>query len=681
MNWYALSGLFNFVTSTVVASLIWLRGKHTEWEITFTLFCANMGIWSVFYFLWHLARDADLALIYVRGLMMGAIFIPFFLFHFVTLLTGVKHQQRFWIWGGYLCGCFLALSNLGNGVVVTVEPRLHFPYWPVPGPLFHLHLFSFALYVFRFTQLLFISKKTATGVRREQIKYLLYGSLIGFGGGMTNYPLWYNIPIKPIGNGLVAIYVSIIGYTILRYRLMDINLAFRNITIMLIFAIALTLPSVTVLYLSHSLSVGYLLLVGEALLGPFLFVKLKEALSSAVDSLPPFRGKYLSFNALQRSLHEINQANSLQDWQWRLVKVLREIYVPRRVVILVRDEHQKYFLVKAGFGLDVTENVLLSIVFDSPIIEFFERERAILVKENLRMVIDSNKQELANQDMIFVHASVCVPIFNRGDLRAIVCLDEKENGEMYNNLDLANLGSLARGAEHALQSILSGLSHEQLTAVWAHDLLKPFTSKGSFRFISEMLNGSFGNINQEIQSALELIKNDVVFVSKNLGRILSPGEGDVYDKKPSPLTNAYLRIKEKYIVVAAESRAQWKVKAPPTNIQVYCDMPIIEHRVLANLVENAFRYTPPGGTVELSYELKDKNFIGYVRDTGIGIRKEDFVKVFKRGSQLDVNNKGLAGLGLFSVKTVTEGHGGKVWFESDFGKGSTFYFELPLVEK
>ena len=69
---------------------------------------------------------------------------------------------------------------------------------------------------------------------------------------------------------------------------------------------------------------------------------------------------------------------------------------------------------------------------------------------------------------------------------------------------------------------------------------------------------------------------------------------------------------------------------------------------------------------------------GFVYDTGPGISNDDLPKLFSPGTQLDPNTKGLAGLGLASVKSVIETHNGRVWVESEPEKGTTFYFSLPV---
>ena len=100
-----------------------------------------------------------------------------------------------------------------------------------------------------------------------------------------------------------------------------------------------------------------------------------------------------------------------------------------------------------------------------------------------------------------------------------------------------------------------------------------------------------------------------------------------------------------------------------------------------NLIENAIHYTPPGGKVEVFLEKKDKKLVFKVKDTGIGIPEEEqkriFEKFFRGSNALKIETSG-SGLGLFITKNIVEAHKGKIWFESKVGKGTTFYFSLPL---
>ncbi len=104
-------------------------------------------------------------------------------------------------------------------------------------------------------------------------------------------------------------------------------------------------------------------------------------------------------------------------------------------------------------------------------------------------------------------------------------------------------------------------------------------------------------------------------------------------------------------------------------------------QVLINLLDNAIKYTPEGGKVIVSAIEKDSKEIQLsVEDNGIGIPKEDLSRIFERFYRVDKGRSkemGGTGLGLSIVKHLVQAHGGRVWVESQPGKGSTFYFTLP----
>lgn len=102
-------------------------------------------------------------------------------------------------------------------------------------------------------------------------------------------------------------------------------------------------------------------------------------------------------------------------------------------------------------------------------------------------------------------------------------------------------------------------------------------------------------------------------------------------------------------------------------------------QVLVNLVHNAIKFTPPGGTVTLSAVQEGNAIRASISDTGVGITADDLPRIFERFYKADKSrSSGGTGLGLAIAKHIIEAHGGRVWAESTAGKGSTFYFTLPL---
>jgi NtrC-family two-component system sensor histidine kinase KinB len=105
--------------------------------------------------------------------------------------------------------------------------------------------------------------------------------------------------------------------------------------------------------------------------------------------------------------------------------------------------------------------------------------------------------------------------------------------------------------------------------------------------------------------------------------------------------------------------------------------------VISNLVNNALRYTSAGGCVEISAAKEGENMLLKVRDTGRGIPPESLTKIFDKFVQvkqtLDLT-PGSVGLGLAIAKEIVEMYGGKIWVDSEVGKGSTFSFRLPIAQ-
>ncbi len=105
--------------------------------------------------------------------------------------------------------------------------------------------------------------------------------------------------------------------------------------------------------------------------------------------------------------------------------------------------------------------------------------------------------------------------------------------------------------------------------------------------------------------------------------------------------------------------------------------------VVQNFLDNAIKYTMPGGRMTISLKKGIKEIEFEIKDTGVGISKDQqervFTKFFRGANIMRMETTG-SGLGLFIAKNIIEAHGGKIWFESEEGKGSTFHFTLPTVE-
>ncbi len=103
--------------------------------------------------------------------------------------------------------------------------------------------------------------------------------------------------------------------------------------------------------------------------------------------------------------------------------------------------------------------------------------------------------------------------------------------------------------------------------------------------------------------------------------------------------------------------------------------------VIQNLIENAIKYSRPGDKIFVTVNSTDTDVVVSVKDTGIGIPKEEQEKIFQkffRATNAKSKEEIGSGLGLYTTKTIIEQHGGKLWFESTEGEGTQFHVSLPL---
>lgn len=117
--------------------------------------------------------------------------------------------------------------------------------------------------------------------------------------------------------------------------------------------------------------------------------------------------------------------------------------------------------------------------------------------------------------------------------------------------------------------------------------------------------------------------------------------------------------------------------------QVQVDVEKIKLAV-QNIIENAIKYTPFGGEVKVLLKYNKREIEFQVRDSGVGIPKDQqdrvFSKFFRASNVMRMETEG-SGLGLFIAKNIIEAHGGRIWFGSEEGEGTTFYFSLPVGEE
>lgn len=228
-----------------------------------------------------------------------------------------------------------------------------------------------------------------------------------------------------------------------------------------------------------------------------------------------------------------------------------------------------------------------------------------------------------------------------------------------------------RKLERMRRDFVANVSHELKTPVTA---IKGFTEtlldgalndeKASREFV-EIIDHEAERLKRLIQDLLDLSRIEAKQVKlRRLPVDISSIAGDAVLKLRGQADNAKISL---------------YVNLPDAPVVAEADRDLIE-QVLVNLVDNAVKYTPAGGRVDVEVAEKGRDVVVWVRDTGIGIPPDDIDRVFERFYRVDKARsraQGGTGLGLSIVKHIVDIHGGTVGVNSRPGKGSEFFFTLP----
>ncbi|MBI2953983.1 MAG: sensor histidine kinase [Chloroflexi bacterium] len=265
----------------------------------------------------------------------------------------------------------------------------------------------------------------------------------------------------------------------------------------------------------------------------------------------------------------------------------------------------------------------------------------------------------------------------KGDLTRRV--DIKTHDEM------EELGKTFNQMAERLERTLSDLREtlhlrEEFLSAAAHELKTPLTS---LRGYAQLLLRSKAARPAKEQQALEVIERQTRRIARLVEDLL---------ETVSP-TARPLQLRRIDLASLAEEEIREAAPAEERHSLILCRTgavfaeadPNLIRRVLLTLLDNAMRFSPQGGRIEVTVTTEDGEALISVRDHGLGIPKErqryvfePFYEPFPAGTP---GYHGATGLGLFVTKTIIERHGGHIWFESEEGKGSTFYFSLPLQNR
>lgn len=255
-----------------------------------------------------------------------------------------------------------------------------------------------------------------------------------------------------------------------------------------------------------------------------------------------------------------------------------------------------------------------------------------------------------------------------------------KNIPQYSEAELAKLNN--KELQHKNEELRKiNAEKDKFFSIIAHDLRSPFN--GFLGLTELMADGLSYMTPEEIQKMATLMRNSAANLFRLLGNLLewSRLQRGLATFNPASIL-LMTEISEIMVLVleAANKKEITVCYEIPQDLVVFADVNMFEV-IIRNLVTNAVKFTPKGGNITISAKfLPDMSVEIAISDTGIGMSKKMIDNLFRLDA--NTNRKGTegeysTGLGLIICKDLVDKHGGKLWVESEEGKGSTFHFSLP----
>jgi signal transduction histidine kinase len=256
-----------------------------------------------------------------------------------------------------------------------------------------------------------------------------------------------------------------------------------------------------------------------------------------------------------------------------------------------------------------------------------------------------------------------------------------------------DLGEERRHTDAAVDHILDLLAQEQTAhdaaeqkfatrneflAIVSHDLRAPLaTMSVAATLIST--SAPDDDAGQQIRATTERLRRSVATMERLIHDLLdfaSFEDGALQVRAElQDVATLVTRSAEEFQPLAAAQSLSLKVDVAGGPLLAKFDMDRML-QVVSNLLQNAIKFTPAGGSITVRVARRGAACIVAVSDTGIGIPANELSSIFERFRQLDKIDRAGLGLGLYISKWIVEAHGGRIWAESQAGAGSTFYFTL-----
>lgn len=721
MNAFWVSCILSVVSNFGIALFVWVKSRRNLVNKIFSRITISVGLWSLGGSVFSLVPESqyNLALFWWQFSYIGAIFVPIFYTHFIFEFFNLKRRKL--IVFIYSIGIiFLLLNWLPQTRLLLCDLRFVFNqfYWndwmknkSLLWIVFYVGLYwvllSYAFFI------LIIQYRKAKGFRRNQLRYVIFSSVVGWVGAESIFLLPFHINFYPYPNFLIAIYPLILAYAIIKYRLMDIRVAITRAGIFLVlYTVVLGIPFY-VGYHTESWVTSTSFAVVLATIGPLVY----RSIQKKAEDLLLAKQRHYQQILLQAAGGMVREHNL--D---RLLKLI--VYIVKKAVkikfaaIFSHNKEKKTYVLKAVRDHKaVVPNLIISD--DSPLISHMKQKALPFAYEEMPQDLRKDLEERMGTTFALIVPSVIkdevlgflvlgekldkshysqddINVFQILSHQASLAIEnclffeefKKVQHELFQAEKLASIGGMADGVAHQIKN---RLNHFSLASGELKLAIKDFITKNPQLADDEKIRKLLSYLSELADSIISNVKrtDGIVRGILNFARTTEKESFLSYFSLQKIIDSAlgYLLIKHEVGQIPLEINLN--------SVDTIWGIESQFNEVIFNLLDNAYEATQqlrevlpskdrqayqPKITVEAKEDFD--SYIIIISDNGIGIKEEDKPKICSPFFTTKSSYKSGSGIGMYVARRIIEeNHNGKLWFESEYFKGTKFYIKLPKQRK
>jgi signal transduction histidine kinase len=697
--------LLALILNVSLAGITLFRNPGSRLNRLFTYFVGGMAVWNFGVFMLRRAPDETTAVFWEIVIHTGVIALPAFYYHFVLIFLESTTRHRTSLLAVYTLALVFSVINLSGSTLFMHGVKSTYWGWaPATGILYTPFFIYFNFFlIYGLSLLLRVYKDVDSSFRRNRATLILLGTLVSLVGGVIDFARFILVRfvpaadlVYPMGIPANMVFALMLGTSIVRYRLFDVNVAAKKGAVYLLVWGVLT--SVLVAAESYAdwdqvnplwiiLPLGFVMTMLVSPVGQ----RLEESIERVMFSRR--RGCYETLLDLSKRMGAILDFGRLME---TLVHGLVRGVPLTHCVLMIYDVQRSAFVVYREDASVGERSAAAPIRIDSRIVQWLNQTGRVLVKEEAKLNPEIAAYfDAAENELDAIRATIIVPLKIEGKLTGILLVGEKLSGDIFDDQELEVLAVLANQVAISLENArlyeeLSETNAElmqasrlksQFLASMSHELRTPLNSIIGFSKV--LLNRFDGELTERQETYIRSVHNSGAHLLQLINGILDFSR---IEAGKLEMISEEVDLHELIDECIESSMPLARGKQMKVEKNVPLELPPLSgdrtkvKQILLNLLSNAIKFTGQGRVLVSVVPEPDAIRVS-VADTGIGIREDDLARLFEPFQQLDnpvVRSAGGTGLGLAISKKFVELHGGRIWAESRENQGSTFHFTLPL---